>query len=85
MKEKMSSTKPHPAIKKKKKKVREASDFTLNYFYIVLGELYFFLRGGNGQIRGKDHIFGRKENWLLVSKSELVSRNLRPGWSPRCV
>lgn len=85
MKEKMSLIKFYFVIKKKKKKVREVFDFILNYFYIVLGELYFFFRGGNGQIRGKDYIFGRKENWLLVSKLELVLRNLRFGWSLWCV
>lgn len=82
MKEKKSSTKPHSATKRKKQRERHAFDFTLSYYCIVFGGLYFSLGEGVARLEGKRLHFERKENELLVNKSELVSRNPWPGWSP---
>lgn len=66
MKKKMSSTKPHSAIKKKQQRGRErerdASDFTLSYYCIVFGRLDFFLGVGVVGLEEKKAHLERKEN-----------------------
>ena len=46
MKKKMSSTKPHSAIKEKKQRKQDVFDLALSYDCIVFQRLYFSLREG---------------------------------------